>query len=126
MLGTTSTDAKRPPCCRPHPLGIRNTSATTGTGRGAECLFCLKRNEMMFDLEVDTDLIEQRIYERQALLCRYRYLLARARELGAAHCADEISAADMTGRFIGTKILTEGVGCVILVQDKCMVGQSPA
>lgn len=30
-----------------------------------------------------------------------------------------------TGRFIGTKILTEGVGCVILVQDKCMVGQSP-
>ena len=34
-----------------------------------ECLFCLKRNEM-------------RIYERQALLCRYRYLLARARELG--------------------------------------------
>ena len=26
-----------------------------------ECLFCLHRNEMMFDLEVDTDLIEQRI-----------------------------------------------------------------
>lgn len=47
-----------------------------------ECLFCLQRNEMMFDLEVDTDLIEQRIYERQALLCRYRYLLAKARELG--------------------------------------------
>ncbi len=47
-----------------------------------ECLFCLKRNEMMFDLEVDSDLIEQRIYERQALLCRYRYLLAKARELG--------------------------------------------
>ena len=33
-----------------------------------ECLFCLHRNEMMFDLEVDTDLIEQHIYERQALL----------------------------------------------------------
>ena len=40
-----------------------------------ECLFCLHRNEMMFDLEVDTDLIEQHIYERQALLARYRYLL---------------------------------------------------
>ena len=26
-----------------------------------ECLFCLHRNEMMFDLEVDTDLIEQHI-----------------------------------------------------------------
>ena len=37
---------------------------------------------MMFDLETDTDLIEQRIYERQALLARYRYLLSRARELG--------------------------------------------
>ena len=47
-----------------------------------ECLFCLQHNEMLFDLEVDTDLIEQHIYERQALLCRYRYLLARARELG--------------------------------------------
>ena len=47
-----------------------------------ECLFCLRRNAVMFDLEVDSDLIEQRIYERQALLCRYRYLLARARELG--------------------------------------------
>ena len=41
-----------------------------------ECLFCLRRNEMMFDLEVDTDLIEQRIYERQALLCRFRFFLA--------------------------------------------------
>ena len=47
-----------------------------------ECLFCLRRNEMKYDMETDTDLIEQRIYERQALLCRYRYLLARARELG--------------------------------------------
>ena len=47
-----------------------------------ECLFCLHQNEMLFDLEVNTDLIEQHIYERQALLCRYRYLLARARELG--------------------------------------------
>ena len=28
-----------------------------------ECLFCLRRNAMMFDLEVDSDLIEQRIYE---------------------------------------------------------------
>ena len=37
---------------------------------------------MMFDLEVDPDLIEQRIYERQALLCRYRYLIQKARELG--------------------------------------------
>ena len=38
--------------------------------------------ELKFDLEVDTDLIEQHIYERQALLARYRYLLGKARELG--------------------------------------------
>ena len=30
----------------------------------------------------DGQAVAQRIYERQALLCRYRYLLARARELG--------------------------------------------
>ena len=59
-----------------------------------ECLFCLQRNAMMFDLEVDSDLIEQRIYERQALLCRYRYLLARARELGGIPSLKSISRWD--------------------------------
>ncbi|MGN0663319.1 MAG: DUF2508 domain-containing protein [Faecalibacterium sp.] len=62
-----------------------------------ECLLCLRRNEMMFDLEVDPDLIEQRIYERQALLCRYRYLLARARELGL-HTVLSGAPADTTSR----------------------------
>ena len=56
-----------------------------------ECLFCLRRNEMMFDLEVDTDLIEQRIYERQALCAATgRYWLGRG--AGAAHRPDEVSA----------------------------------
>ena len=45
-----------------------------------------KTLELVFPLAVEEmcirDRIEQRIYERQALLCRYRYLLARARELG--------------------------------------------
>ena len=53
-----------------------------------ECLYCLECNARMFDLEVDPDLVEQRIYERQALLCRYRYLLQRAREAGPAHHFD--------------------------------------
>ena len=56
-----------------------------------ECLFCLHRNEMMFDLEVDTDLIEQHIYERQALLARYRYLLGKARELGLRYNIGKVS-----------------------------------
>lgn len=47
-----------------------------------ECLWNLRRNEMLFDLEVEPDLIEQRIFERQALLCRYRYLMGRAKALG--------------------------------------------
>ena len=72
------------PCCHRASRGIRGDERYHPELEEElkECLFCLKRNEMMFDLEVDTDLIEQRIYERQALLCRYRYLLARARELG--------------------------------------------
>ena len=82
-------------CCKPHPKTAQ-TLLSPRIPRDSEherydpeleeelkeCLFCLRRNAMMFDLEVDSDLIEQRIYERQALLCRYRYLLARARELG--------------------------------------------
>lgn len=47
-----------------------------------ECLADLRHNEMMFNLETEEDLVEQRIYERQALRCRYRYLLAQARRLG--------------------------------------------
>ena len=66
-----------------------------------ECLFCLKRNEMMFDMEVDTDLIEQRIYERQALLCRYRYLLARP-GAGAAHGAYPLPAHGRVKRLRAT------------------------
>ena len=74
----------RRPCFPAASRGTRSTSVTTRSWREElkECLFCLRRNEMMFDLETDTDLIEQRIYERQALLARYRYLLSRARELG--------------------------------------------
>lgn len=42
----------------------------------------LCHNEMVFNLETEPDLIEQCIYERQALQCRYRYLLGEARRLG--------------------------------------------
>lgn len=47
-----------------------------------EVLADLRHNEMMFNLETDPDLVEQRIYERQALRCRYRYLIENARRLG--------------------------------------------
>ena len=71
------------PAFAPHPAGHRTRAYHPELEEELkECLFCLHRNEMMFDLEVDTDLIEQHIYERQALLARYRYLLGKARELG--------------------------------------------
>ncbi len=42
----------------------------------------LRHNQMLFDLEVQPDLVEQLIYERQALYCRYRFLIGEARRLG--------------------------------------------
>ncbi len=47
-----------------------------------EVMADLRHNEMMFNLEIEPDLVEQRIYERQALRCRYRFLIGEARRLG--------------------------------------------
>jgi hypothetical protein len=47
-----------------------------------ECLADMRHNEMMFNLETEPDLVEQRIYERQALRCRYRYLMDQAKKMG--------------------------------------------
>ena len=80
----TQTTQRKRPCFRPASRGDTEHERYHPELEEElkECLFCLHRNEMMFDLEVDTDLIEQHIYERQALLARYRYLLGKARELG--------------------------------------------
>ena len=91
-----------------------------------ECLFCLHRNEMMFDLEVDTDLIEQHIYERQALLARYRHF-GQGPGAGAAYNIGKVSAGGVRLRLCTaykilpaedvTKILTESLNRAILYQD---------
>ena len=47
-----------------------------------ECIQGMRHNEMLFNLETEPDLVEQRIYERCALQCRYHYLLEKARALG--------------------------------------------
>lgn len=47
-----------------------------------EVLADMRHNEMMFNLEIEPDLVEQRIYERQALRCRYRFLIGEARRMG--------------------------------------------
>ena len=88
-----------------------------------ECLFCLKRNEMMFDMEVDTDLIEQRIYERQALPLP---VLTGARPgAGAAHGAYPLPAHGRVKR-LSEKILTKAALRDILLQDKSVPELCPA
>lgn len=47
-----------------------------------ECLQEMNHNQMLFDLETEPELIEQRVYEYQALQCRYGYLQRRARAEG--------------------------------------------
>lgn len=47
-----------------------------------ECIADMRHNQMLFDLETEPELIEQRIYEKKALHCRYQYLLRRARAAG--------------------------------------------
>ena len=48
----------------------------------AECIRGIRHNEVLFNLETEPDLVEQRIFERRALQCRYRYLMEKARALG--------------------------------------------
>lgn len=49
-----------------------------------DCLDELRHNQSQYDLESDPDLIEACIYQRAALLSRYRYLLRQARRQEAA------------------------------------------
>ena len=47
-----------------------------------ECLAEMRHNQMLFDLETEPELIDQRVFEYQAIQCRYRYLQRRARAMG--------------------------------------------
>lgn len=42
----------------------------------------MRHNQMLFDLETEPELIDQRVFEYQAIQCRYRYLQRRARAMG--------------------------------------------
>lgn len=48
-----------------------------------ECVQQMQHNQMLFDLETEPELVEQRVFEYRALQCRYSYLqrLARAKGL---------------------------------------------
>lgn len=47
-----------------------------------QCLADMRQNQMLFDLETESELIDQWVFEYQALQCRYRYLQRLARGNG--------------------------------------------
>lgn len=47
-----------------------------------ECVAQMKHNQMRFDLETEPELIDELIYEYQAIQSRYRYLQRKARAQG--------------------------------------------
>ncbi len=47
-----------------------------------QCLAGMRRNQMLFDLETEPELIDALVYEYQAIQSRYRYLQRRARAEG--------------------------------------------
>lgn len=53
-------------------------------GQLRDCLARTRRNEELFDLETDPELIEAHIYRRLALQCEYRYLLRQVRSFRQA------------------------------------------
>ena len=45
-----------------------------------ECECRLRENECMFNQETEDSMIDSRIYEHNALLCRHRYLVEQLRQ----------------------------------------------
>ena len=45
-----------------------------------KCKFLINRNETMFNMSTDENLIAAQIYERESLRCQYCYLLAQLKE----------------------------------------------
>lgn len=50
------------------------------------CEFLMTRNDTIFNMVQDEDLIESQIYEREALRCQYNYLLKRLKEKEPGFC----------------------------------------
>lgn len=47
-----------------------------------DCMADMRQNQLLFDMETEPELIDQRIYEYQAIQSRYRYLQRQARAAG--------------------------------------------
>ena len=66
---------------------IQRYGSADTVGQLREGEYLLRKNEMLFNMESEEDLIDCRIFEREALLARYQYLLRRARAERAAAAA---------------------------------------
>ena len=47
-----------------------------------DCMADMRQNQLLFDMETEPELIDQRIYEYQAIQSRYRSLQRQARAAG--------------------------------------------
>ena len=66
-----------------------------------ECEYLLRKNETLFNMEDAEEMIDCRIYEREALLARYQYLL---RQIRAERATERIRQAE-TVEWKAKKIL---------------------
>lgn len=79
--------------------------ATDTLGQLKECEYLLRKNEALFNLEDEEEMIDCRIYEREALLARYQYLLRRIRIERASGQAREVEPTGWKWKEIFKKLL---------------------
>ena len=59
---------------------VQNTEAAELIKEIKNCEFLMARNETLFNMTSDEDLIESQIYEREALRYQYSYLIKQLKE----------------------------------------------
>lgn len=75
-LGQTLTDDRQAKVSR------QMVASTCLEEQIRQCLYAMRRNQMLFDLETEPELIDELVYEYQAIQSRYRYLQRKARKEG--------------------------------------------
>ncbi len=58
---------------------IKNDTAQKIRQEIKECVLAMQKNELLFNMEQNLDLIDAHIYQRESLQVRYNYLIRRAK-----------------------------------------------
>ena len=74
-------------------------------GQLKECEYLLRKNETLFNMEDEEEMIDCRIYEREALLARYQYLLRQIRAQRAAERIRQAQTEQWKGKSILKRLL---------------------